>query len=79
MHAGSPWDIDLEPGAHQIEIHHAGYKDRLTSIDLVMGETLTLRVVLDPLDSAVVTDAPLPPPAPPDDHPSGAPIPSRVP
>ena len=59
IHAGSPWKIDLPPGVHQIEIHHDGYKGWLTSIDLVAGESEVLRVVLEPLDSAVITDATL--------------------
>jgi len=39
----------LPAGTHQIEIHHAGYKAWLTSIDLAAGEIQTLRVVLEPL------------------------------
>ena len=76
MHTGSPWDVDLAPGAHQIEIHHDGYKSWLTSTDIPRGETLTLRVVLDPFDSAVVIDATLPPVAAPADHPGATPMPS---
>ena len=73
MHAGSPWDVDLPPGTHQIEIHHDGYKDRLTSIDLAKGETQTLRLVLDRLDSVVVADASGSPATAPTDHADGAP------
>jgi len=53
VHTGSPWDVDLAPGAHQIEIHRDGYKGWLTSIELVAGETQMLRFVLEPLDAAV--------------------------
>jgi serine/threonine protein kinase len=51
-HAGSPWAIDLPAGIHQIEIHHAGYKAWLTSIELSARETQTLRVVLEPITAA---------------------------
>jgi eukaryotic-like serine/threonine-protein kinase len=47
-HAGSPWDAELAPGVHQVGIHRDGYKGRLTSVDLVAGETQVLRIVLDP-------------------------------
>jgi len=47
-HIGSPWDAELAPGVHQVQIHRDGYKGWLTSIDLVAGETQVLRVVLDP-------------------------------
>ncbi len=75
VHAGSPWDVDLAPGAHQIEIHHDGYKTWLSSMPLALGETLTLRVVLDLLDTAVVVDAASPPTTAPTDHPDLAPMP----
>jgi serine/threonine protein kinase len=51
-HAGSPWTVDLSAGIHQIEIHKAGFKTWLTSVELSAGETQTLRVVLDPLGAA---------------------------
>jgi len=49
VHTGSPWAIELPAGAHQIEIHNAGYKSWLTTVDLSANETNTLRVVLEPL------------------------------
>ena len=48
-HAGSPWTVELPAGIHQIEIHRAGYKAWLTSLELSARETQTLRVVLEPL------------------------------
>ncbi|MBV8760145.1 MAG: protein kinase, partial [Deltaproteobacteria bacterium] len=51
-HAGSPWQIDLPAGIHQIEIHRQGYKSWLTSLELSARETQTLRVVLEPLSQA---------------------------
>jgi hypothetical protein len=44
---GSPWQIQLPAGLHQVEINHPGYKSWLTSIELSHGETQTLRVVLE--------------------------------
>ena len=65
VHAGSPWDINLEPGVHQIEIHRDGYKGWLTSIDLAIGETRPIRVALEPLavpsDDATLTLSSTPP------------------
>jgi serine/threonine protein kinase len=59
-HTGSPWTVDLPAGIHQIEIHHAGFKAWLTSVELSQGETQTLRVVLEPLGAATPsTDATL--------------------
>jgi serine/threonine protein kinase len=58
-HTGSPWSVELPPGAHQIEIHHDGFKAWLTSTDVVAGQTQTLNVPLEPLDSAVLSDATL--------------------
>jgi serine/threonine protein kinase len=52
-HAGSPWSTELAAGIHQIEIHRAGYKSWLTSLELSANETSTLRVVLEPLTSKV--------------------------
>jgi serine/threonine protein kinase len=59
MHTGSPWDVDLAPGIHQIEIHRDGYKTWLTSTELAAGETQMLRFVLDPFDAAVTAEATL--------------------
>jgi hypothetical protein len=59
-HTGSPWTVDLPAGIHQIEIHHAGFKAWLTSIELSQSETQTLHVVLEPLSAAAPsTDATL--------------------
>jgi cell wall-associated NlpC family hydrolase len=58
-HAGSPWQLELAPGVHQIEIRHAGYKAWLTSLELSPRETQTLRVVLEPLGTAATADATL--------------------
>lgn len=49
MHKGSPWSIELPPGAHQIAIQRDGYKAWLTSLELSPNETYSLRVVLEPL------------------------------
>jgi hypothetical protein len=57
VHTGSPWDTDLEPGVHQIEVHRDGYKSWLSSIDLAVGETRPIRIELEPL--AAATDATL--------------------
>jgi serine/threonine protein kinase len=54
-HTGSPWDVELGPGAYQIEIHRDGYKTWLTSADVVVGETHTLQVALEPLDAVAAT------------------------
>jgi hypothetical protein len=54
-HTGSPWDIELGPGAYQIEIHRDGYKAWLTSADVVLGESQTIRVALEPLDAVLTT------------------------
>lgn len=51
-HAGSPYSSELPAGIHQIEIHKAGYKSWLTSIELSANETQTVRVVLEPLTNA---------------------------
>ncbi len=59
-HVGSPWSIALEPGIIQIQIQRKGYKTWLTSLELDASETQTLRVVLEPIDAAVLsTDATL--------------------
>ncbi|MFN0249560.1 MAG: protein kinase domain-containing protein [Kofleriaceae bacterium] len=52
-HAGSPFQIELEAGVHQVQINRAGYKSWLTALELSASETQTLRVVLEPLGSAV--------------------------
>ena len=63
--AGSPSDIEIEPGVHQIEIHRDGYKGWLTSIDLAVGETRPIHVALEPLaapsDDATLTLSSTPP------------------
>jgi hypothetical protein len=59
IHVGSPWEIELDPGVHQIEVQHEGYKRWLTSIDLVGGERQMQRVVLDPLDASATAEATL--------------------
>jgi hypothetical protein len=51
-HAGSPFSSELSAGIHQIEIHRAGYKSWLTSIELSANEVQTVRVVLEPLKNA---------------------------
>ena len=43
MHHGSPWSPELEPGGYQIEIDRDGYMGWLTSIDVVAGQSQTLR------------------------------------
>jgi hypothetical protein len=57
VHIGSPWDIELEPGEHQIEIHHDGYKGVLTSINLAAGELHPVQIELEKLSAAVALDA----------------------
>ena len=59
MHVGAPWDIELGPGVHQIEIDRAGYKGWLTSIELAAGQTQRLDVALESLGSAVAAEATL--------------------
>jgi serine/threonine protein kinase len=54
-HAGSPYEVTLSPGVHQIEIRRSGYKSWLTSLELTARETQTLRVVLEPLGAAKAT------------------------
>jgi serine/threonine protein kinase len=59
-HAGSPFSSELSAGIHQIEIHRAGYKSWLTSIELSANEVQTVRVVLEPLKTtAANSDATL--------------------
>jgi hypothetical protein len=53
MHMGSPWLTELAPGTHPIEIHKGGYKSWLTSLELSPNETASLRVVLEPITSAI--------------------------
>jgi serine/threonine protein kinase len=55
-HAGSPFSSTLEAGIHQIEIHRAGYKSWLTSIELSANEVQTVRVVLEPLKNTTVEE-----------------------
>lgn len=52
-HTGSPFQIELEAGVHQVQITRAGYKSWLTALELSAAETQTLRVVLEPLGTAV--------------------------
>ena len=59
MHAGSPWDAELQLGSHQVEIHHEGYKGWLSSIDVAAGERQMVHVELEPLGSAMMADATL--------------------
>jgi len=61
MHTGSPWEVDIDPVVHQIEISHEGYKGQLTSVDPSAGESQVLRVVLDRLNPTAVNDAAVPP------------------
>jgi eukaryotic-like serine/threonine-protein kinase len=56
---GAPWVTELPVGIHQIEIHRQGYKSWLTAIELSANETATLRVVLEPITSALTGDATL--------------------
>jgi eukaryotic-like serine/threonine-protein kinase len=58
MHEGTPWEIDLAPGVHQIEIRRDGYMAWLTQIDLSANEVHPLEVRLEPI-GATVTDATL--------------------
>ena len=64
-HAGSPWDVTLPFGRHQVEIHRDGYKGWLTTIDVAAGERQTVHVELERLGSAVMADATLIVAAPP--------------
>ncbi|MGE0397621.1 MAG: protein kinase [Kofleriaceae bacterium] len=57
-HTGSPFQIELEPGVHQVQINRAGYKSWLTALELSASETQTLRVVLEPLGAAVAAAEP---------------------
>jgi len=47
QHEGSPWSIDLAPGAHKIELRRAGFKPRVTAIELSSNETQTLLINLE--------------------------------
>ena len=59
-HTGSPWQVELEEGAHQVQITRAGHKAWRTSLELSPQETYMLRVVLQPLAVAsTVADATL--------------------
>jgi serine/threonine protein kinase len=44
---GSPWEVELEPGQHQVEIKRDGYKTYRVELELSANETQTLRVVLE--------------------------------
>ncbi len=56
-HTGSPWQIRLPAGNHQIQIQRDGYKAWLTALELSANETQTLRVVLEPLTSQAAATA----------------------
>jgi serine/threonine protein kinase len=58
VHAGTPWEVDLEPGTHQIEIRRDGYKAVLTQIELSAGDVRPLEFTLEPI-GATLTDATL--------------------
>ena len=47
QHEGSPWSLELPPGAHKVELRRNGYKPRVTSIELSPNETQTLLVTLE--------------------------------
>jgi len=46
-HAGSNWAVDVEAGVFQVEIAAEGYKTYVTAIELLPGETQSVRVVLE--------------------------------
>jgi serine/threonine protein kinase len=46
-HSGSPWELELEPGQHQVEIKRDGFKTYRVQLELSANETQTLRVVLE--------------------------------
>jgi serine/threonine protein kinase len=49
-HAGSPWRAELAVGVHEIEIRHARYKSKKTSLELAATARVTpVHVGLDPL------------------------------
>jgi serine/threonine protein kinase len=52
VHTGLPWSVELEPGVHQVEIHHAGYKAWLTSVELSPREVQTKEKTLEPIATA---------------------------
>ncbi|MBA3395740.1 MAG: protein kinase [Deltaproteobacteria bacterium] len=56
-HTGSPWQLRLPAGNHQIQIQRDGYKAWLTALELSANETQTLRVVLEPLTNQAVATA----------------------
>ena len=58
-HDGSPWSVELTPGAYQIQITRAGFKAWLTTLELSANEIHTLRVVLPPITQAAVAEATL--------------------
>src|SRR5262249_38663739 len=58
-HTGTPWDVPLDPGGYQIEIHRDGYMGWLTSVELGAGQSQLVRVTLEPLSSAVAAEATL--------------------
>jgi serine/threonine protein kinase len=46
QHQGSPWSIEVAPGQHHVELRRAGFKPRVTTIELSPNETQTLLVNL---------------------------------
>ena len=58
-HDGSPWSVELTPGAYQVQITRAGFKAWLTTLELSANEIHTLRVVLPPITQAAVAEATL--------------------
>jgi hypothetical protein len=58
-HTGTPWEVPLDPGGYQIEIHRDGYMGWLTSIEVSAGQSQALRVTLEPMSSAVTAEATL--------------------
>src|SRR6185503_2621125 len=53
VHEGTPWDVKLAPGVHQIGIHRDGYKNYLTHIELSAGEDHPVKLALEPLGGTV--------------------------
>ncbi len=51
-HTGSPWNTELAPGTHQIEIRRSGYTAYLTSLVLSPADKHSLHIELRPLGTA---------------------------
>jgi serine/threonine protein kinase len=61
-HVGSPWSIELAPGAYQVEVRRDGYNSWLTKLELSASDGITqaVRTALVPRgNGAVSTDATL--------------------